>query len=178
MSIMLPYRGTLPNVAPSAFVAPNATLIGDVVIGEQASIWFGAVLRGDVMPIRIGARSSIQDNATVHATAGWAATLVGEDCVVGHAVILHGCSVADRVLVGMGAVLLDGAEIGSDTILGAGCLVPPNAKIPSGVLAVGQPARVKRDLNEADLASIRAGVEAYLAHGAEYLEIVGESRAR
>lgn len=169
MSRILPYRGVLPRVAAGAFVAPGAMLVGDVSVGAQSSIWFGAVLRGDVMPIRIGARTSIQDNSTVHSTGGWWPVDVGDDCVVGHGVILHGCTVADRVLVGMGAILLDEAEVGSDTIIGAGSLVTAKRKIPSGVLALGRPAKVVRDLNERDLASIRDGARIYVGETREYL---------
>lgn len=143
-----PYRGIMPRVDPSAFVAKTASIIGDVIVGAGASIWFGAVIRGDVMPIRIGARSSIQDNAVVHATGGWCETQVGEDCTVGHSVVLHGCTIRDRVLVGMGSIVLDGAEIGSDTILGAGSLVTARTVIPSGVLALGRPAKVVRELTD------------------------------
>lgn len=168
MSLVLPYRGVLPTVAPDAFVADNATLIGDLVIGAESSIWFGAVLRGDVMPLRIGARTSIQDNCVVHATGGWADTIVGDDCTVGHGVILHGCTVGDRVLVGMGSTVLDGAEIGSDTLLGAGSLVTTEARIPSGVLAVGRPAKVVRELRPADLERIREAAALYVGYGREF----------
>ena len=170
MSRILPYRGILPRVAPDAFVAPGAILVGDVELGAESSIWFGAVLRGDVMPIRIGARTSIQDNSIVHSTGGWWPVDVGDDCVVGHGVILHGCTVASRVLVGMGAILLDEVEVGSDTIIGAGSLLPPKMKIPSGVLALGRPAKIVRDLNEKDFASIRDGARIYVGEVHEYRE--------
>jgi carbonic anhydrase/acetyltransferase-like protein (isoleucine patch superfamily) len=168
MSRILPYRGILPRVAEDAFVAPGAVLVGDVEVGAQSSIWFGAVLRGDVMPIRIGARTSIQDGSVVHSTGGWWPVDVGDDCVVGHGVILHGCTVADRVLVGMGAILLDEAQVGSDTIIGAGSLVTAKTKIPSGVLALGRPAKIVRDLNDKDLASIRDGARIYVGEVRDY----------
>lgn len=170
MSWILPYRGDSPELAPDAFVAPNVSVIGDVHVGAQSSLWFGAVLRGDVMPIRVGARTSIQDNSVVHATGGWWPTDVGDDCVVGHSVILHGCTVGSRVLVGMGAILMDEVEVADDSIIGAGSLLTPRTKIPSGVLAVGRPAKVVRDLRPEELASIREGVETYVAKGREYLE--------
>ncbi|MCS6798340.1 MAG: gamma carbonic anhydrase family protein [Myxococcota bacterium] len=170
MSSRWPYRGIWPRVASDAFVAPGAHLVGDVVVGPQCSIWFGAVLRGDVMPIRVGARTSIQDNCVLHATGGWAPTLVGEDCTIGHGAILHGCSVADRVLVGMGSIVLDGAEIGPDVLLGAGSLVPPRARIPAGVLVMGRPARVVRPLSAEELERIREAATLYVGYGAEYLE--------
>ena len=143
---LYPYRDVSPRVDDSAFVAPTAAIIGDVVVGAGASVWFGAVIRGDVMPIRIGARTSIQDNSVVHATGGWTETHVGEGCTVGHSVILHGCTVGDRVLIGMGSIVMDAAEIGSDVVLGAGSLVTARTKIPSGVLALGRPAKVIREL--------------------------------
>ncbi len=164
------YRGMRPSIDASSFVAPTAAVIGDVVIGARSSIWFGAVLRGDAMAIRIGARTSIQDNAVVHATTGWAATTVGDDCTVGHGVILHGCTVGDRVLVGMGSIVLDGAEIGADTILGAGSLVTARTTIPPGVLALGRPAKVIRALNDDELASIRAAAETYVGLVRDYLD--------
>ncbi len=156
-----PYRGILPRVDPSCFVAPTAALIGDVEVGAGSSLWFGAVLRGDVMPIRVGARTSIQDNTVVHSTGGWCATTIGDACTVGHSVVLHGCTVRDRVLVGMGSIVLDEAEIGSDTILGAGSLVTARTKIPSGVLALGRPARAIRELTDEERQRILDAAQAY-----------------
>ena len=135
--IFLPFGDYIPSVAASAYIAPGAALIGDVVIGPESSVWFNTTIRGDVMPIRIGARTSIQDNSVIHATEGWAPTVVGEDCVVGHNVILHGCTLGDRVLVGMGSILLDAVEVGSDVLIGAGSLVTARTKLPSGVLVMG-----------------------------------------
>jgi carbonic anhydrase/acetyltransferase-like protein (isoleucine patch superfamily) len=163
-----PYRGRLPRVHEGAYVAPTASLIGDVAIGELSSIWFGAVLRGDVMPIVIGARTSIQDNSVIHATGGWSEVHVGDDCTVGHSVILHGCKVGDRVLVGMGSIVLDEAEIGSDTILGAGSLVTARTKIPSGVMAIGRPAKVIRELKPEERKMIMDAAAAYTALVPEY----------
>jgi len=174
MSLILPYRGVMPTIHEDAFVAPNASVIGDVRVGADASLWFGAVLRGDVMPIHIGARTSIQDNSVVHATGGWSDTVVGEDCVVGHGVILHGCTVGNRVLVGMGAIVLDFAEIGDDVVLGAGAVVTPRTKIPSGVLALGQPAKPVRDLRDEDRMGILAGVQIYVDKAREYRTALSE----
>ncbi|MDH5491248.1 MAG: gamma carbonic anhydrase family protein [Myxococcales bacterium] len=175
MSHIHPYRGVHPRIDAEAFIAPSASVIGEVTIGAESSVWFGAVLRGDVMPIRVGERTSIQDNAVVHATGGWWPVDVGSDCVIGHGVILHGCTVADRVLVGMGSVLLDEVEIGAETIIGAGSLLPPRMKIPSGVLCLGRPAKIVRELREADLASIRDGAEIYVGKCREYLEAMGRA---
>jgi carbonic anhydrase/acetyltransferase-like protein (isoleucine patch superfamily) len=164
-----PYRGKLPVVARGAFIAPSATLIGDVEVGAESSIWYGSVLRGDVEPIRIGERTSIQDNSVIHATGGWHPTSVGNDVTVGHGVILHGCVVRDRVIVGMGSIVLDQAEIGADTILGAGSLVPPRKTIPSGVLAVGRPAKVVRELTPEELAQIKDSARIYVELTRDYL---------
>ncbi|MBX3271939.1 MAG: gamma carbonic anhydrase family protein [Sandaracinaceae bacterium] len=165
---LYPYRGTLPDIDPDAWIAPSASVIGDTRVGPSSSIWYGAVLRGDVMPIRVGARTSIQDNSVVHTTEGWSACTVGDDCTVGHAVILHGCTVGHRVLVGMGSILLDGAEIGDDVILGAGSLVTARTKIPAGVMAFGRPAKPVRDLSAEELAQIREAAAHYVALLAHY----------
>lgn len=156
-----PYKGTFPTVSPEAWVAPSADVIGDTVIGARSSIWYGAVLRGDVMPIRVGAGTSIQDNSVLHTTGGWQDCTVGDGCVVGHSVILHGCTVGDRVLLGMGSIILDYARIGDDVILGAGSLVTTRTEIPSGVLAFGRPAKPVRDLREDELESIREAAAHY-----------------
>lgn len=163
------YRGILPRVDPSAFVAPTAAIIGDVIVGGSSSVWFGAVIRGDVAPIRIGASTSIQDNSVIHSTGGWSETQIGDGCTVGHSVVLHGCTVGDRVLVGMGSIVLDHAEIGSDTILGAGSLVTVNAKIPSGVLAFGRPAKVIRELTAEERQSLLDATAVYQGLVREYL---------
>lgn len=162
------YRGILPKVDPTAFVAASADVVGDVTVGAGASLWFGAVLRGDVMPIRVGARTSIQDNSVVHATGGWVETVVGEDCTIGHGVLLHGCQIADRVLVGMGSIVLDAARIGSDTIIGAGSLVTARTVFPPGVMVFGRPAKVVRALTDAELAQIRDASARYAALVVDY----------
>lgn len=176
--LLLPYRGKSPVIAEDAFVAPNTSLIGDVHIGSQASVWFGTTLRGDVQPIRIGARTSIQDNTMVHATDGWVPTIVGEDCVVGHGVILHGCTIGNRVLVGMGAIVMDGAVIGDDVIIGAGALVTTKTQIPSGSMVLGSPAKVKRELTDAQKAGILEGSAHYQRKTAEYREIIRAELAK
>lgn len=168
MALTLPYRGLFPSVHSTAFVAPNATLIGDLHIGAHSSIWFGAVLRGDVMAIRVGARTSVQDLSMVHTTSGWAAATIGDDCTIGHSVLLHGCQIADRVLIGMGSILLDEAFVDSDTILGAGSLVPTRTRIPTGVLAFGRPAKVVRELREDELQAIRDSADRYVNYAANY----------
>lgn len=169
MSTILRYGDFTPSIGERVYVAPTASLIGEVEIGAESSIWFGTVLRGDVGKLTVGERTSIQDNTVMHASDGWTTTSVGSDCTVGHACVLHGCKVDDRVLVGMGSILLDEAEIGSDTILGAGSLVTIGTKIPSGVLALGRPARVVRELKPEELDQIRDSARHYVEKTASYL---------
>jgi carbonic anhydrase/acetyltransferase-like protein (isoleucine patch superfamily) len=161
-AILLPYGDHEPTIAEDGWVAPGAAVIGDVTIGSESSVWFNTTIRGDVMPIRIGARTSIQDNSVIHATDGWAPTIVGEDCVVGHNVILHGCTLGDRVLVGMGTIILDAARIGDDVLIGAGSLVTARTEVPSGVLMMGRPAKVKRELTDEERESILSGAIHYV----------------
>ena len=163
-----PYLDKLPQLAPDVFIAPNAAVIGDVVIGQHSSVWFSTTIRGDVMPIVIGARTSIQDNSVVHATGGWQQTEIGSDCVIGHGVILHGCVIADHVLVGMGSIVMDAAKVGAYSIIGAGSLVTAKTEIPEGVLAIGRPARVKRELTHKERDAIDAGVAVYVQKNREY----------
>ena len=145
------FRGQRPTIDPSAYVAETATVIGDVHIGARSSLWFGTVVRGDVFHVRIGEETSIQDNTVVHVTHDRYPTLIGNRVTVGHGVVLHGCTVADLVIVGMGAIILDQAEVAERCIVGAGALVTPGTKIPAGHLAVGSPARVKRPLTDEEL---------------------------
>lgn len=161
------YKDRVPTVAASCFVADNATVIGDVVLGEQASIWFGAVLRGDIEPIRVGDRSNIQDNSVAHTSNGYPVVL-GDEVTVGHNVTLHGCKVGNNCLIGMKSVLLDGCEIGDNCIVGAGALVKQGQKIPAGSLAVGSPARVIRRLSEEDFQHIRRFAVRYTAFQQAY----------
>lgn len=173
MKNLLPYLGAEPVVAQSAFVAPTASVIGQVTVGAESSIWYGAVLRGDVMPIHVGARTSIQDNSVVHATGGWSEVRIGDEVTVGHSVILHGCRVGDRVLVGMGSIVLDDAEIGAGSMIGAGSLVTARTKIPPGVLAHGRPAKVARDLRPDELENILEASRLYVRYGREHAESIG-----
>lgn len=168
--LIKPFLGKQPVIDPTAFVAEQAVLIGDVVVGARSSIWFGAVVRGDVFHIRIGEETSIQDNSVLHVTHGQFATHVGNQVTVGHNVTLHGCTVGNRCIIGMGAILLDQAVIEDRCIVGAGALVTPGTRIPSGHLAVGSPARAKRPLTEEEL----AWLEASAAH---YVELVEKYRS-
>ena len=169
MPLILPFNGKHPRIAPSAYIAPNATLIGDVEIGEEASVWFGCVLRADVGSIRLGARSNIQDNSCVHLTEGMSSTTVGEEVTVGHGVILHGCTVGDRALIGMGSILLDLSEVGAGSVLGAGSLLTPRTVIPPGQLAHGRPARVQRPVNATEARLGIGGARHYIEVSRRYL---------
>ena len=168
-----PYRGVSPRVDPAAFVHQAATLIGDVEIGPRASIWPGAVLRGDDGPIRIGAETSIQDGSVVHMTSGLSRTTVGQRVTVGHGVILHGCTVEDECLIGMGAIVLDNAVVGRGSVIGAGALVTQNKHIPPGSLVYGNPAKVIRPCGDAERALIDNGWREYVERCREYLEARG-----
>lgn len=162
------HKGVTPILGKDVYVAPNATIIGDVVIGDQSSIWFGAVIRGDVFPIRIGARTNIQDNAVVHVSAGKARTTIGDDVTLGHLALVHGCTIGSRCLIGMGSIVLDNAVVEDECFVAAGALVPPGMRIPSRSLAVGRPARVIRKLEEADLADIRNAGTMYVQYALDF----------
>ena len=163
------FRGITPRIGNGVFLAETCAVIGDVWIGDESSVWYGTVLRGDVMPIRIGARTSIQDNTVIHVTSDFSGTTIGSDCTVGHAAIIHACTVEDFCLIGMGSILLDGARIGTGSLVGAGALVVPGTDIPPGSLVVGSPAKVKRALNEKEREQIRYGAEHYVELARRYL---------
>jgi carbonic anhydrase/acetyltransferase-like protein (isoleucine patch superfamily) len=169
--MFIEYRGKLPRVASSAFVAPTAVLIGDVEVGEEASIWFGAVIRADNGPIRIGARSNVQDNAVIHVSEG-SETIIGERVTIGHSACLEDCAIEDGALIGSNAVILNGASVGRRSLIAAGSVVSAGARIPAEVLAAGAPASVKKKLDEpAALWTDHGGPEyvrlsrSYLHHG-------------
>jgi carbonic anhydrase/acetyltransferase-like protein (isoleucine patch superfamily) len=159
--------GHQPQIAPDAWVAPSADLIGDVHLAELASIWFGAVIRADNTPIRIGARTNIQDGAMLHSDPGAPCTL-GDDVTVGHHAILHGCTIGDRVLVGMGATILNRAVIAKDCLIGAGALITEGKTFPAGHLIVGSPARAVRPLDDSQKAMLRASAALYVAKQRQY----------
>jgi carbonic anhydrase/acetyltransferase-like protein (isoleucine patch superfamily) len=163
------HQGQRPQLGSGVFVAPNATVIGDVVLGDESSVWFGTVIRGDVFPIRLGARTNIQDGSVVHVTGGKAATTVGDDVTVGHMALLHGCTVGSRVLVGMGSILLDGCVVGDESVIAAGSLVPPNARIPPRSFVMGRPARVLRPVKDEDLAWVLEAGRLYVQYGRTFL---------
>lgn len=152
--LVLSFDGSVPLFGERVWVAETGTVIGDVHLGDDANVWYGAVLRGDVFPIRIGARTNIQDGCIVHVTGGFAATTVGDDVTVGHLALLHGCTVGNRVLVGMGSTILDNAVIEDDCMIAAGALVTPGTRIPSGSVVMGRPGKVVRALSDEDRARI------------------------
>jgi carbonic anhydrase/acetyltransferase-like protein (isoleucine patch superfamily) len=155
------YQGHEPIIAECAFVAPSADVIGRVTLGEEASVWFNATLRGDIHEIVIGAHSNIQDNAVVH-LAHELGCYVGEWVTVGHGAIIHACTIRDEVLVGMGAIVLDGAVVGERSIIGAGALVTGGTEIPPGSLVLGSPARIVRQLTEDEQADVKTWAEKYV----------------
>ena len=166
--MLIPYKGRLPQIDATAFVQASAQIVGDVVIGAQSSIWFNVVIRGDVHHIRIGARTNIQDNATVHVTRDRWPTLIGDDVTVAHGVILHGCRIANRCLIGIGATVMDGVEIGEDCLIAARSLVTPGTKIPAGQLVLGSPAKVARPLRPEELAHLRQSALNYVEYAEAY----------
>jgi carbonic anhydrase/acetyltransferase-like protein (isoleucine patch superfamily) len=163
--MILKYRGRAPRIAASAFIAESADLIGQVEIGENSSIWFQTVLRGDIEPIRIGANSNLQDGTVVHTNAG-SPVVVGDWVTVGHRAVLHGCTIEDHCLVGMGAMVLNNARVGEGSIVAAGALVLADTVIPPRTLYMGSPARFKRQLVDAD----RVFIDMHASHYLEYKE--------
>lgn len=171
-----PYRGWMPRLGARVWIDPGATLIGRVEIGDDASVWPGVVIRGDVNFIRIGARTSIQDNSVLHVASdrlageGGIPLLIGDDCTVGHGVILHACAVGNRCLIGMGAVVMDGAVVADEAIVGAGALVPAGRKLPPRTLWVGSPARLARELTGREIAELAESAAHYVALKDDYLK--------
>lgn len=166
--MIIPLDGITPQIDASAYVQATAQVIGDVHIGAESSVWFHTVLRGDVYYIRIGARSNIQDNSTVHVSGGRNATLIGDDVTVGHGVILHGCSVESGSLIGIGAIVLDRCVVGERSLIGAGSLLTPGTVIPPQSLVLGRPAKVVRPLREDELAHLAASAAAYVLNAERY----------
>lgn len=159
-----------PKIADSAFVAPGSTVVGDVTIGDQSSVWYSAVLRGDINRIVIGPRSNIQDGSVVHLADDYPC-LVGELVTCGHKAILHACTIDDEVLVGMGAIVMDGAEIGARSIIGAGALVTGGTKVPPGSLVLGSPAKVVRSLTAEEQKSIRHWADKYVTVSRHFIDL-------
>ncbi len=168
--MLLVYKGVSPQVDPTAYVQSSAQVVGDVILGAQSSVWFNAVIRADVHHIRIGARTNVQDNSTVHVTNGRWPTVLGDDVTVAHGAILHGCRIADRCVIGMGTIVMDGVEIAADCLVAAGSLLTPGTKIPPGQLVMGRPAKVVRPLNADELADLRRSAANYVEYALSYRE--------
>ncbi len=163
------YRGAWPRIAPGAYIDDSAQVIGDVEIGERSSVWMGAVIRGDVNYIRIGAETNIQDNSVLHVYKDLHPLILGDRVTVGHSATLHGCSIESDCLISMGAIVLNGARIGSGSIIGAGAVVTEGALVPPNSLFLGTPARFQRHLGEEDLQVIRRYAANYVGYAAAYL---------
>jgi len=168
--IVRPYKGKKPRLGERVFIAENAALIGDVEIGNDCSIWFGTTIRGDVNLIRIGSRTNIQDNCTVHVTHDRWPTIIAEEVTIGHGAIVHGCTIHRGALIGMGSRVLDGAVIGESALVGAGALVPEGMRVPPRTLVVGVPAKVKRPLTDEELARLEQSWKNYVEYKENYLQ--------
>jgi carbonic anhydrase/acetyltransferase-like protein (isoleucine patch superfamily) len=163
------FRNTKPLIDASAYVDESAQVIGDVAIGPESSVWMNVVIRGDVNTIRIGSRSNIQDLTMVHVMRGTHPTAIGNEVTVGHSAVIHGCTIEDRVLVGIAAVLLNGVKVGHDSVIAAGSLLPEGMEVPPRTMVMGRPARIKRDLTEQEVAEIRWYADNYVSYRLEYM---------
>ncbi len=170
MSFILPYRGTLPSIDPSSFIAPNAAVIGDVVIGKGSSIWFGCTVRGDVHEIRIGQDTNIQDNTVVHVTGGKFGTYIGNGITIGHGAVLHACTLQDNCFIGMGATVMDGVVVEEGAMVAAGALVTPGKRVLKGELWGGSPAKKLRALSQEEIDFFPVSASKYAALAKEYVD--------
>lgn len=168
-----PYRGVSPKVHPTAFIEASAQVIGDVELAEEVGVWFTSVIRGDVNYIRIGRGTNIQDGTVIHVNRRGTPTIIEEYVTVGHGVRLHGCHIKSHCLIGIGAVVLDGAVLEENCLVAAGAVVSPGMQVPSGSVLMGAPARVKRQVTEADLDLIRRSAQSYVGLAAEYKILQG-----
>jgi carbonic anhydrase/acetyltransferase-like protein (isoleucine patch superfamily) len=164
------FRGVVPKIAPSCFIDPSAQVIGDVVIGERSSVWCNATLRGDVNIIRIGEGTNIQDNSVLHVDSDGFPLHIGDRVTVGHSAVLHGCTIEGDCLIGIGAIVLNGARIGAGSVIAAGALVPEGAVIPPGSLAMGVPAKVRREVTSEEKERFRINAEHYIELRQQYRE--------
>lgn len=169
MQNILPYKNLFPSIAPDAFIAPNAMIIGDVHIGSQAGIWFGCVVRGDVAPVKIGARTNIQDGTVIHTSRYEGPTIIGSGVTVGHKAILHACTLEDDCFVGMGSILMDKVVVERGGMVAAGALVTPGKRVKAGQIWAGNPAKYFRDMTDAEKAYIAESAANYVTHVEEYL---------
>ena len=167
--MLRPFRGTSPRVHPTAFVDASAQVIGDVEIGEDSSVWMCVVIRGDVHSIKIGTRTNIQDGSIVHAMTGTHPTSIGDNVTVGHAAVIHGCTIENQCLIGMGAIVLNGAHVGAGSIVAAGTLLVEGQKVPPRSLVMGSPGKVKRLLTHAEAADIQRYADHYVGYRLDYM---------
>jgi carbonic anhydrase/acetyltransferase-like protein (isoleucine patch superfamily) len=163
-----PYNNILPSIHKSAFIADNAEIIGDVTIGKESSIWFKTVVRGDVNFIRIGDRTNIQDGCVLHVTHDTGPLIIGDEVTAGHRAVVHGCTIKDCVLIGIGAIILDGAIVEEHSIVGAGSLVSPGFRVPSGTVVMGVPAKIKRELKPEEVTHIKQSATNYVKYSKTY----------
>ncbi len=163
------FQGIKPTVPRSCFIEATGVVIGDVVMGEDCSVWFNAVIRGDVNSIRIGDRTNVQDLCMLHVTHDTHPLVIGNDVTIGHHVVLHGCTIHDRVLVGMSAIIMDGAVIGEDSVVGAGALVVEGTIVPPKSVILGSPAKVKRPISEKELVWVKESAENYVRYARQYM---------
>lgn len=157
-----------PTIGKDVFLAEGAKVVGDVELGDQSSVWFNVVIRGDVAPIRIGAESNIQDNTVIHGTWNKATVTIGKGVTIGHSVVLHGCTIGDQCLIGMGSIIMDGATIGANSIVGAGSLVTEGSQFESGMLVLGRPAKALRPLTQAELDFLPKSASNYITYKSWY----------
>jgi carbonic anhydrase/acetyltransferase-like protein (isoleucine patch superfamily) len=174
MPVILPVKGVSPGFGRNIFIAPNATIVGDVVIGDDCSVWFNAVIRGDVNSIRIGNKVNVQDGVVIHCTYQKAKTVIGNNVSIGHNAIVHGCTIQDNVLIGMGSIIMDGAEIGSNSIIAAGAVVLENTRVEQGAIYAGVPARKLKDIPQ-DL--IHGEIERIANNYIQYADWFREAKA-
>ena len=171
--IILPYRGKSPAIDPSVFIAPSAAVIGDVTIGAGSSVWFGAVVRGDFQPIRIGRNTNIQDNATIHVMRD-APVEIGDNVLIGHNAVVHCSKIGSNTLIGMGSIVMGYSEIGENVVIGAGTFLPQHKKIPANSLVFGSPAQIVRALRDDEIEALQDAAENYADLAAEYQKIIEE----
>ncbi|MEN2998941.1 MAG: gamma carbonic anhydrase family protein [Brevinematia bacterium] len=164
--VIASFGGVSPRIHESVYISENVSVIGDVEIGEGSSVWFGAVIRGDISYVRIGKNSNIQDNVVIHVNYDLP-TIIGNYVTVGHSAVIHGAIISDFVIIGMGAIVLDGAKVGSNVIVGAGTIIPPRVEIPSGVMVLGTPAKVIRELSQIEIDHIKQNANDYVLLGKE-----------
>ena len=177
MALIVPFKGKRPKIAADVFLAPSAVIIGDVEIGAGSSVWFGVVVRGDVESIRIGERTNLQENVVVHADPGLPAT-IGDEVTLGHGAIVHGCTIASRAQVGMAATVLNGARVGSGTLIGAGGVVAEGTEIPENSVALGVPAKVRRESTTEEREGLLRTAETYYQRGQAMRAALNEEQSR